>query len=242
MATTSLVISQWPLMTQMLGLLLQHGGDDMRTGKRLVHGLVIGLSMCICLTGVLANPAYSQPGYTILHRFAGGPFDGNAPYYGGPVLSGSTLYGMTSDGPQGSGPPPYHYAGTLYKINTDGTGYQILHNFGDINTDGTGPHGALALSGSTLYGFTAYGGGPYAYAIGGSVFKINTDGGGYQILHSFGPPPNTNVQCHPNGTPIVSGSKLYGLATSGSELRPQRRDFRAKHGHKRIPGPARIRR
>ena len=40
----------------------------MRTGKRLVHGLVIGISMFICLTGVLANPSDSQlrrtPSYT----------------------------------------------------------------------------------------------------------------------------------------------------------------------------------
>ncbi|MCX5888212.1 MAG: hypothetical protein NTY36_02010 [Deltaproteobacteria bacterium] len=185
----------------------------MRTGKRFGQGLVIGLAMCICLTGLLANPAYSQPGYTILHRFTGGPFDGNAPYYGGPVLSGSTLYGMTNDGPQGAGPPPYHYAGALYKINTDGTGYQILHDFGDTNTDGTDPRSGLALSGSTLYGFTAHGGGPYAYATGGSVFKINTGGGGYEVLHRFS--ADTNNQAHPFGTPIVSGSKLYGMTNSG---------------------------
>lgn len=63
----------------------------MRTGKRVVQGLVIGLSMFICLTGALADP------YAILHNF-GDTGDGFQPYYGGPALSGSTLYGMTQGG------------------------------------------------------------------------------------------------------------------------------------------------
>ena len=154
----------------------------MRTGKRLVPGLVIGLSMFICLTSMLANPSDSQAAaYSILHNFAGGADDGFQPYFGGPVLSGSTLYGMTQGGRTGPGPPAYHYAGTLYRINTDGTGYQILHDFGMDGFDGTSPRGSLSLSGSTLYGFTTYGGGYN----GGTVFKIDTSGGGYEVLKRF---------------------------------------------------------
>jgi uncharacterized repeat protein (TIGR03803 family) len=178
----------------------------MKTGKRLVPGLVIALSMFICLTSALAEP------YSILHNFAGGADDGLSPVRSSLTLSGSTLYGMTSDGPKSDDPPPYHYAGTLFKINTDGNGYQILHDFGDTNTDGTGPRGSLTLSGSTLYGFTAYGGGPNAFAVGGSVFKINTDGYGYEILHRFS--GDTFNQLHPYGAPVISGSKLYGMTCS----------------------------
>lgn len=171
----------------------------MRTGKRLMQGLVIGISMCICLTSVLANP------YAIIHNF-GGTDDGFQPYYGGPALSGSALYGMT----QGGGGE--NSSGVLYQINTDGTGYQILHRFKNLppEGDGTSPRGSLTLSGSTLYGCCAYGGAPYIQ-VGGAVFKINSDGSGYQVLYSFGP---GDVQGHPYGAPVISGSRLYGMTSS----------------------------
>lgn len=167
----------------------------MRTGKRLVRGLVIGISIFICLAALLANPSDSQAAaYSILHNFAGGADDGFQPYFGGPVLSGSTLYGMTQGGRTGPGPPPYNYAGTLYKINTDGTGYQIPYDFGYDGFDGTTPRGSLSLSGSTLYGCTAYGGGTN----GGTVFKIDTSGGGYQVLRRF---KMASDQCIPYAGP-----------------------------------------
>jgi uncharacterized repeat protein (TIGR03803 family) len=177
----------------------------MKTGKRFAPGLVIGLSIFICLTGVLANPSDSQAAaYSILHDFADGATDGFQPYYGGPALSGSTLYGMTQGGRQSPG--EYQYFGSLYKINTDATGYQILHDFAS-GTDGTSPRGGLTLSGATLYGCTAYGGG----FNGGTVFKINTDGGGYQVLKRFA---MGDEECIPYGAPVISGSTLYGVHSS----------------------------
>lgn len=187
----------------------------MRTGKRFVRGLVIGLSMCICLAGALANPANAQSAYSILHNFAGGDSDGLNPV-GSLTLAGSTLYGLTPDGPQGGVPPDqYHYPGTIFKINTDGTGYQILHRFGEVTKDGYIPKGSLTLSGSSLYGFTTTGGGPGLSDISGSVFKINTDGNGYQVIFGFGYiPPNDYNLHHPIGAPVISGSTLYGMASN----------------------------
>ncbi|RJR40960.1 MAG: hypothetical protein C4567_10200 [Deltaproteobacteria bacterium] len=100
----------------------------------------------------------------------------------------------------------------LYKINADGTGYQVLHTFiNDPPTgDGTSPRGSLTLSGSTLYGCCPYGGVPYIQ-VGGTVFKINTDGSGYQVLYSFG--GGTDNQCHPYPAPVVAGSTLYGTTS-----------------------------
>ena len=184
----------------------------MKAGKRFVPGLIIGISMFICLAGLLAHPSESQAAaYSILHNFAGGADDGFQPYFGGPVLSGSTLYGMTQGGRTGPGPPPYHYAGTLYRINTDGNGYQILHDFGypPDGFDGTSPRGSLCLLGSTLYGFTTYGGG----SNGGTVFKIDTSGSGYEILKRFS---TATDQCNPYGPPVISGSRLYGMHSSES--------------------------
>jgi uncharacterized repeat protein (TIGR03803 family) len=200
----------------MLVLISTYGGYDMRTGKRLMPALVIGLSMCIGLTGLLATPSGSQAAaYSILHNFVGGANDGIQPYYGGPVLSGSTFYGMTSGGPRSSGPPAYDYAGALFQINANGSGYQFLHYFNNISPggDGTVPRGSLTLSGATLYGCTAYGGTPYLQTQG-TVFKINTNGGGYQVLHNFW--QDANHEAHPYGPPIISGSTLYGMTSSES--------------------------
>ena len=67
--------------------------------------------------------------------------------YGSLTLSGSTLYGMTSEGGA-------YGAGTIFQINTDGTGYKVLYSFGSVANDGAYPYGSLTLSGTTLYGMT----------------------------------------------------------------------------------------
>lgn len=154
-----------------------------------------GLGMFICLTVWLANPSECKSEvYSILHNF-GAIGDGFQPFYGGPALSDYTLYGMTEGGTLPNGDL---VGGVLYKINTDGAEYKVLHYFDDRppNGDGTVPRGGLTLSGSTLYGCCGYSGIPYLKGKG-TVFKINTDGAGYQIIHTFG--ENTNGQCNPIG-------------------------------------------
>jgi len=175
----------------------------MKTGKLFLHRVAIGIfSTLICLVSIPASPAI-YPTYTILHNFLGGETDGFQPYYGAPVISGPTLYGMTQGGSGGQ----LGVSGTLYKINTNGTGYQVMHWFDANVQDGTVPRGGLTLSGSTLYGCTAYGGG----ANGGTVFKINTDGTGYQKLCFFA----MGGQAFPYGAPVVSGSTIYGMTSDG---------------------------
>ena len=133
---------------------------------------------------------------TILHSFTGGTTDGSQPY-GSLTLVGSMLYGMTTyDGSGGDG--------TIFRVNTDGSGYGILHNFTGGTTDGFNPYGSLMLSGSNLYGMTKGGGGNNQ----GALFTIKTDGTGYSLLHSFnGVQEGTN----PYGSLTISGSKLYGM-------------------------------
>jgi uncharacterized repeat protein (TIGR03803 family) len=187
----------------------------MSAGKRLLRGLVFGLALFICLTTWLANPSECQPeAYSILHNF-GALGDGFQPYFGHPVLSGSTLYGMTEGGTLADGTL---VGGVLYKINTDGTGYAVLHYFDNrpvTGGDGTVPRGGLTLSGSTLYGCCGYTGIPYLQG-NGTVFKITTDGTGYQIIHTFF--KETSGQCNPIGAPVVSGSRLYGTNVSDQTL------------------------
>jgi uncharacterized repeat protein (TIGR03803 family) len=85
--------------------------------------------------------------FKVLHGFSGGS-EGQKPF-GSLVLSGTTLFGMTGDENTGTN-------GTIFGIQTDGTGFRVMHRFG--GTDGKDPAGTLLLAGSTLYGMTSAGG------------------------------------------------------------------------------------
>jgi len=87
-------------------------------------------------------------GFTTLYSFADG--DDGADPAGGLVLSGNTLYGTTQVG--GS----FDY-GTVFGLNTDGTGFNTLYSFtGGI--DGSDPQAGLVLFGNVLYGTASQGG------------------------------------------------------------------------------------
>jgi uncharacterized repeat protein (TIGR03803 family) len=106
--------------------------------------------------------------FTVLHSFNGG--DGDLPS-STLILAGNTLYGTTVfGGIYGTGGFPLH-DGTVFGINTDGTGFTVLHNFQD--SDGAAIYGGLVMSGNTLYG-TAFSGG----SIGtGTIFAITLPSG-----------------------------------------------------------------
>ena len=72
--------------------------------------------------------------------------------------------------------------GTLFSMNTDGTGFSLLHSFNGGTSDGQFPDGSLTLSGSKLYGMTANGG----FRNSGTLFSMSTDGSGFSLLLSFG--------------------------------------------------------
>ena len=146
-------------------------------------------------------------GFTILHNFAGG--NGGANPLASLVLSGTTLYGTTSDlyldAP---------YSGTVFKINTDGTGFTTLYSFIGAGF-GSGPEAVLVIiSGNTLYGTTTGGGG---FGVG-SVFAVNTDGTGSTNLYSFtgGSDGGYPGDAGDGDRLILSGNTLYGVTTLGS--------------------------
>ncbi len=149
-------------------------------------------------------------GLKILHSFAGGSADGSSPM-GGLILSGSTLYGMTGWG-GGVGDGGYG-CGTVFKMQTDGSGFTILHAFTGGASDGQQPaYSSLALSGNTLYGMTEYGGGTSNLG-NGVIFKVNTDTTGYTVLHSFS--GGTNDGADPHGGVTVVGNMIYGTTKAG---------------------------
>ncbi len=137
-------------------------------------------------------------GFTNLHSFTGGT-DGAFPY-AGLILSANTLYGATSYGGSSTN------AGTVFAINTDGTGFTVLHTF--AYGDGSNPYASLILSGNTLYG-TTFTGGSLGY---GTVFAVNTDGSGFTSLHSF---INDSDGASPQAGLILSGTTLYGTTQFG---------------------------
>ena len=139
-------------------------------------------------------------GFTLLYD-AGNDGNGFEPQ-GNLVLSGNTLYGTMSDNVS-----PYDPNGTVFKVNTDGTGFATLHRFTG-GSDGSKPLAGLVLSGGTLYGTTSADGGTGQE----TVFKVNIDGGGFATLHTF---TGGNDGGNPKAGLILSGSTLYGTTFAG---------------------------
>jgi uncharacterized repeat protein (TIGR03803 family) len=152
-------------------------------------------------------------GFTNLYSFTGGN-DGGLPL-AGLTLSGNTLYGTTFSGGSYAENNP-NIGGTVFAINTDGTGFTNLYSFTGDN-DGDNPQAVLVLSGNTLYGTTSQGGS----SSNGTVFAINTDGTGFTNLYSFsassGSLPNIINEdgAFPDAGLILLGNTLYGTASLG---------------------------
>ncbi len=144
----------------------------------------------------------------VLYSFGGGS-DGAYPT-GNLTLSGSTLYGMASGSNPNGNPDD---SGTIFQINTNGTGYQVLYNFGNITNDGTNPYGSLTLSadGTTLYGMTSQGGANY----NGAIFSFPVGGTADQVLYSFGGVSNDGANPWGDLTLSADGTTLYGMTQNG---------------------------
>jgi len=119
------------------------------------------------------------------------------------------LYGTTLAGGTNS-------AGTIFKLNLDGTSSRILHEFGGSASDGRQPSSALVQDTSgTIYGTTS-GGGTNSY---GTVFQIKPDGSSYAVLYAFQPfkrqgTPNFTNFNFPTLT-LGSDGGLYGTTSGG---------------------------
>ncbi len=92
----------------------------------------------------------------------------------------------------------------MFKINTDGTGFEIIHTF-NPNADGGDP-ASLALSGTTLYG-TAFG---YGRLGNGTVFTLNTDGTAFRVLYTF-----MGDSAHPRSRLLLADNMLYTTTVEG---------------------------
>ncbi len=178
-------------------------------------------------------------GFSALHVFtaaSGFPAtngDGTFPM-AGLITSNNVLYGTASDGGGGG-------SGTVFVMNTDGTGFTVLHGFsamnGGTNSDGATPQAGLILAGNTLYG-TAWEGGRSGF---GTVFSLaaqpvtapqlavtaagpniiltwpaNAAGFRLQSTASLSPPPNWAAVSP--GPVLVNGQNTVTNIISGAQM------------------------
>ena len=112
------------------------------------------------------------------------------------------LYGTAATGGSGGG-------GTVFKLNTDGTGFTVLQNF-----DYAYHRRVSAGRADAGRGRRALWHGPYGGSNGvGTVFKLNTDGTGFTVLQNF----DGSGGAYPTFGALVqdAGGALYGTATYG---------------------------
>jgi uncharacterized repeat protein (TIGR03803 family) len=137
------------------------------------------------------------------------------------LLDDGTLYGVTANGGDLAG---VHYGnGTVFAINTDGSGFIDLYDFSGGN-DGYQPYAGLALSNNTLFGTTVLGGtvGDGTGSGNGTIFAINTDGTGFTDLYSFSAPSTNSSGIYTNSDGyfpraglVLSGGSFYGATRYG---------------------------
>jgi uncharacterized repeat protein (TIGR03803 family) len=136
----------------------------------------------------------------------------------GGVIRGpdGALYGTTASTGTVTG-------GLIYRAAIDGSSVTTLHQL--VNTEAYGPKSGLLLgSDGLLYGTTNLGAVGVLANTTGTVFRLNLDGSGFQILHSFEQSTSTNQDlkaintdgAHPE-SPVIEGSDgyLYGMTNAG---------------------------
>jgi uncharacterized repeat protein (TIGR03803 family) len=127
--------------------------------------------------------------YSILHTFNSSSVGGDGWDSIANLIQGSdgTLYGTTRNG----GGTSLYPHGTVFKLNPDGSGYQLLYSFDANYTSPLAPSGydlwgpLLEGSDGALYGAAFYGGGTNFDFPSGTAFRLNKDGSGFTVLHTF---------------------------------------------------------
>ncbi|MEI6085528.1 MAG: choice-of-anchor tandem repeat GloVer-containing protein [Verrucomicrobiota bacterium] len=153
--------------------------------------------------GVVFSIATNGANYQILHYFVYTGSDGLQPY-GTLLVTGSSLIGVTHSGSFG---PPNGSNGTIYKMDTNGLNYQVIHRFDGNSAAGGRTSGGLLLLNSTLYGLMAYGS-------TGAVYSVETDGNNFQVLATFA----DQFAFYERPLQLITdGTKLYGLTRSSTQ-------------------------
>jgi uncharacterized repeat protein (TIGR03803 family) len=155
---------------------------------------VVIKKVCACVAICqLASTGLPAQTFTSLYSFVG-TSDGAGPH--SPlIVSSNTLYGATTLGGAGAN-------GTVFKLNTAGTGFRTLYAFPGAESGGQ-VWGSLALSRNVLYGSSQL--------LSGTIFDVTTDGLSEKILYSFNGVSDGGI---PMGGLISDGTTLYGTTES----------------------------
>src|SRR5271155_280572 len=158
---------------------------------------------------------------TILHNFAGPPFDGADPLHGFVMDQAGNLYGTTSDGGSGTGTGCNYGCGTVFKMAPSGSGQwseSILYNFQGTN-DGKDPDSELTFDAAgNLYGATYDGGGLGTCTDGGcgTVFELMPSGGQWNETQLWRFSGITDGASPSSGLLLTPSGQLFGETYGGS--------------------------
>lgn len=136
---------------------------------------------------------------------------GDGYLYGTTCGAGATGLGQL---PPDERAPNIAYAGELFRIAVDGTGYTVLHTFG-LTQGGACPIGNLIQgTDGRIYGSTAFRqpwtGGQAAVDKGGAIWNYDPSSSEFTDMHDFDPGP----QGHEPYGPLVEGSDGYFYGTT----------------------------
>jgi hypothetical protein len=221
LAGVTVVVAAWLSVDAFaeVSIVREFGSTDANTGLGPRSGLVADAAGV--LYGTLSMPDAHVRSAVFSIRPDGSGFrlikavtsivDGYAPD-GALVLNEGVLFGVMAEG--GSPDPAAGY-GTVFRINVDGTGFQVLKRFSGV-VDGQRPRG-LALAGGTLVGLTREGGTFGA----GTVFRLHPDGSDFAVLRHLNPEGGDSA--NPSAPPLVVDNTIYGTtsANTGAIFRMQ---------------------
>jgi uncharacterized repeat protein (TIGR03803 family) len=141
-----------------------------------------------------------QSGFTNLYSFTGG-LDGYLPEAALTVFS-NQLFGTTTAAGISN-------MGTIFRLNTDGSGFTPVHEF--LGTWDAGvPFGGVTVYSNVLYGAALDGNsssGNY-----GIIYRMNPDGTGFTNVYNFS---GGNDGAGPESTMVLNGNTLYGITPAG---------------------------
>ncbi|MBI3476546.1 MAG: IPT/TIG domain-containing protein [Acidobacteria bacterium] len=141
----------------------------------------------------------------IVHSFGTSGTEGKNP--AGPVLQAADgkLYGTTNWGGANG-------FGSVFVMSATGGGYKTLHSFQAIEGENP-PAGMVQGSDGFLYSVATRGGANSQ----GTLFKINTQGTTFTVLHDFG----TSSGDTPMSTPVLhTNGIIYGTTNHGGSQQP----------------------
>jgi uncharacterized repeat protein (TIGR03803 family) len=160
--------------------------------------------------GTIFSIGTNGTGFTVLHTFSStasisSPNSDGATPKAALILSGSVLYGTAVDGGSAGN-------GVVFEINTDGSGFAVLHHFSAFgaaagtNFDGATPSGSLVMGGNQLFG-TTFEGGRAGY---GTVFSVAPA----PALSAYVSAPNIVLTWPTNGAYALESSPGVGADAS----------------------------